>query len=78
MQREQSTILMKIGAIGIVILLVALAATSTQIWENVDADEIVVIQAPFSGVLTWHIAPGLKLQKFGQVTKYPKRRIYDF
>ena len=78
MQTERSAIMMKIGAVGIVILFVALAATSTQIWENVDADEIVVIQAPFSGVLTWHIAPGLKLQKFGQVTKYPKRRIYDF
>ncbi|MCH7611648.1 MAG: hypothetical protein IIB10_13300 [Chloroflexi bacterium] len=78
MQRERSAIMMKIGAVGIAILLVALAAMSTQIWENVGADEIVVIQAPFSGELVWHIAPGLKLQKFGQVTKYPKRRMYNF
>ena len=39
---------------------------------------IVVIQAPISGELVWYTTPGLKFQKFGMVTRYPKRNIYEF
>lgn len=42
-------------------------------WEDLDASEIMVIQAPFSGKLTWHITPGTKWQGWGAVTKYPRR-----
>jgi regulator of protease activity HflC (stomatin/prohibitin superfamily) len=66
-----------IGSIGAVLLIV-LVALSGQIFENVDAGEFVVIQAPISGELTWYTTPGLKLQMFGKVTHYPKSNQYWF
>jgi hypothetical protein len=48
------------------------------IGQNVAADEIVVVQAPFSGKLTFHFAPGLKWQGFGKVTIYHKESQYWF
>lgn len=47
-------------------------------WENVDADEIMVVQSPVAGTLTWYTTPGIKPQMFGKVTKYKKRSIYAF
>ncbi len=78
MKLENRDAMIKISAVFAVILLVAGAGASSFLFENVNADDIVVIQAPISGKLTWHVAPGLKIQMFGQVTTYPKRRIYDF
>lgn len=49
-----------------------------KIWENNDAKEIMVIQAPWSGDLTWHTSAGVKWQGFGTVTIYQKRSIYAF
>lgn len=49
-----------------------------QMWENVDADEILVVQSPFDGTLTWYVDPGIKYQGFGKTTFYKKRSIYDF
>ena len=46
---------------------------SSNIWETLEADQIMVIQAPFSGKLTWYQTPGTKWQMFGTVTRYPKR-----
>lgn len=43
-----------------------------QVFENVDADEIMVVQAPTSGELTWHVSPGIKWQGFGKITVYRK------
>lgn len=60
--------------IGVIIL----SFCATSMFENVDADEIMVIQAPLSGELTWHINAGFKWQGSGTVTKYPKRSIYTF
>ena len=62
-----------IAIIGIVVL-----ALSGQIAENVDADEIMVVQSPVAGDLTWYTTAGLKYQGFGKVTTYPKRSIYTF
>ena len=53
-------------------------ATSSQMIENVDADEIMVIQSPVSGKLTWYTTPGIQYQGFGRVTKYFKRSVYEF
>lgn len=48
------------------------------IFESVDAGDIVVIQSPISGELTWYTDPGVKYQGFGKVTIYKKRDIYSF
>jgi len=40
--------------------------------ENVDADEILVVQHPTNGSLTFYTDPGLKYQGFGKVTFYKK------
>lgn len=58
--------------------LVAVMVLSGQLFQSVDADQIVVIQSPVSGKLTWHVNPGIKWQGFGKVTTYLKRSIYSF
>jgi len=57
------------------VILLAVLALSGEIFVHLDADQIMVIQAPFSGQLTWHTNPGLKWQGFGKVTKYPKNKV---
>src|SRR5688572_19503351 len=59
------------GAFGIAALLFFIYAAGS-IFENVDAKEIVVIQAPFSGDLNPIIVAGTKWQGFGTVTRYKK------
>ena len=51
---------------------------ASQIWENVEADEIVVIQAPFSGELKFYTDPGTVWQNFGTVTTYKRRSMLEF
>ena len=66
---------------GIGLLLIAilgLLITSKFLFQNVNADQIVVIQSPIKGTLTWHTTPGIKKQLFGKVTTYSKRSIYPF
>lgn len=50
----------------------------TNMWENLDAHEIMVVQSPMDGTLTVHTDPGVKMQNFGKVTKYPRRAQYEF
>lgn len=64
-------------ALSAVVLIVLLVFSSSVI-ERVDADEIMVVQSPIKGDLTWHITAGVKYQGFGKVTLYPKRSIYTF
>src|SRR5262245_55887238 len=64
------------GLAFVVFLLVF--ALSGQFFEHLDAEELMVIQAPLSGELTWYTNPGVKWQGFGKVTKYPKRFQYWF
>lgn len=61
-----------------VIALIATLILSFKVFENVDAGEIVVIQSPVSGEMTWHTTPGVKWQGFGAVTKYQKRNQFWF
>lgn len=49
-----------------------------QMFENVDAKDIVVIQSMFSGDLTVYTDPGLKWQGGGKVTVYPRRDQFSF
>lgn len=60
-----------------VFALIALLSAGSLI-ENVNADEILVVQSPYSGTLTWHTTAGVKWQGFGRITSYPKRANYDF
>src|SRR3989344_4396670 len=67
-----------IGVVAVVILLIIGWVATNSIFENVDADEIVVIQSPISGDLDWYTDAGIKGQWFGKVTRYKKRSIYAF
>ncbi len=66
-----------VGGLAFVVFLLVLAL-SGEFFEHLDAEQIMVIQAPLSGQLTWHTNPGVKWQGFGKVTKYPKRFQYWF
>lgn len=68
---------MVFSGIGIVVML-AVLIFSGKIFENVDADEVLVIQSPISGDLVWYVTPGIKWQGAGKVTSYAKRAIYEF
>lgn len=61
-----------------VILLIVLIFSTGMIFENVPAENIVVIQSPISGELNWYTDPGLKWQGFGKVTYYKKSFQYWF
>jgi len=65
------------GALGIAVLLFFLFSVG-KIIEDVDAKEIVVIQAPFTGTLNVYTTPGTKMQMFGTVTRYKKSFQYWF
>jgi len=66
-------------AIGMAaILAVAAVITIFMSFEMNDADEILVVQSPFWGDLTWHTSAGVKWQGFGKVSTYKKRSIYRF
>lgn len=60
------------------VVIIAIVIVSGNLFENVDADEIVVIQSPISGELNWFVQAGVQWQGFGNVTRYKKRSIYDF
>ncbi len=51
---------------------------SGKLFQNVDAEEIVCIQSPISGKLSWYTQPGVKWQGFGKVTTYFKLDTYEF
>lgn len=64
------------GMVAGIILVVAVCIP--QIFENVDAGTVVVIQSPISGELIVHTEQGLKWQGFGKVTTYPRREQFSF
>lgn len=61
-----------------VVVLVVLLLSTTVIFENLDAGQVMVIQSPVSGELTWHTTPGVKWQGFGKVTDYSRRSQFWF
>jgi hypothetical protein len=48
------------------------------LFEHLDAKDIMVIQSPVDGKLSVYIDPGIQYQGFGTVTKYPRRSTYSF
>lgn len=63
--------------VGVIICIIGLWAIF-QIVEVNNANQILVVQSPISGKLTWYVTAGVKWQGFGKVTRYPKREIYEF
>jgi hypothetical protein len=71
--------LVGVGALVVVVVMaVAAPFVATNMVENLDANEVMVIQSPIAGELTVHTEPGVKYQGFGTVTKYPRRSEYSF
>lgn len=67
-----------VGLAGGVLLALFVLMSIGKIFENVSANELVVIQAPWSGKLTWTKQSGVALQLWGTVTSYPRRQTYVF
>jgi hypothetical protein len=59
-------------------LVVLLFLAAGNLFASVNADEIVVIQSPIAGTLSWYTTPGLKWQGWGAVTRYRKSFTYWF
>ena len=79
MEANMPMTISKFFTLGVtLVVVIALILVSGQLFENLDADQIMVIQSPISGALTWHKDAGIKWQGFGKVTKYPKRSFYNF
>lgn len=64
------------GVLLVTILLVPIMVSN--LFENLDAHELMVVQSPLEGTLTVHADPGIKWQGWGKVTKYPRRAQYSF
>ena len=67
-----------IGVVAGVVALVALGISIPQLFENLDAKDVMVIQSPFSGELNVYTDPGVKWQGFGKVTVYQRRDQFSF
>lgn len=61
-----------------VLLLLVVPLVCFNMWENIDANEVAVIQDPFDGELHVYSDPGVVRQNFGKVTFYPRRAQYSF
>lgn len=62
----------------VVVVAIILGISSFKLFESNNADEIMVIQSPISGDLSWYQTAGLKWQGFGKVTIYQKRSQFWF
>lgn len=63
---------------GVAVALIVCLMASCNVFENLDVHQIMCVQNPVSGKLTWSTDAGIKWQGFGKVTKYDKRSIYKF
>lgn len=61
-----------------VVVVVAAVAFSGMLVESLNADQIMVVQSPVQGTLTWYTTPGWKWQGFGKITKFQKREQFWF
>lgn len=66
----------KLAAVAVAFVLALIM--STWVFESLDASEVMIIQSPISGDLTWSTTPGIKWQGFGGITKYYKLETYEF
>ncbi len=67
-----------LGWLLILLILAGCGISCVGMFENVPAGFICVIQSPIDGELTVYTEPGLKLQKFGKVTLYPRAGVFEF
>lgn len=68
----------KIWGAVIAVLLIVMAGSVNALFEDVDAGQIVVIQAPITGKLTVYKEPGWVGQWFGKATHYEKSAQFWF
>lgn len=69
----------KIGIVVVsIILLLAIVPITYGLIEELGANDVMVVQSPLTGNLTWHTTPGPKWQGFGKVTKYKVRDQFWF
>lgn len=61
-----------------VIMAIMLITFPFEMWEENKAEDILVVQAPFSGDFTWHFTAGVKKQNYGWIKNYKKRGVYSF
>jgi regulator of protease activity HflC (stomatin/prohibitin superfamily) len=61
----------------VIVVLIGLMS-SCNLVESLDTHQIMCIQNPITGNLSWYTNAGVKWQGFGKVTKYDKRSIYSF
>ena len=67
-----------VAAVLAVVVLIVLLISMTCTFINLDAKQIMVIQSPVSGTLSWYTTPGVKWLGFGHSTKYDKRSQFWF
>ena len=63
--------------IFVAVCLVFTVLASSKIWENVDAEYIMILQDPIDGEIHCFTDPGIKVQGFGKITYYPKRDYFN-
>lgn len=68
----------KIFGIALLVILAFGLLTAGKWFENLDAHEIMVVQSPVGGDLSWYTSPGIQWQGWGTVTKYRKLSDTDF
>ena len=59
-------------------MLLVVVPLAFNLFEHVNADEILVVQSPIVGKLSWYTSAGVKWQGFGKVTHYRKRTQFWF
>ena len=67
-----------VASVLAVFALIVLIFCASNIWTNLDAKQIMVIQAPWSGALTWEQDQGMKWLLFGHPTRYDRRSQFWF
>jgi len=60
------------------ILVIAMLIVLPQLWSNLDAGKVMVIQAAVTGDLSVHTDPGWKWQALGKVQRYVRRDQFSF
>lgn len=66
------------AAIAGVFFLLAVFVIPPQLFENLEANHVMVIQSPVDGTLNCYTNPGMQWQGMGKVTTYPRRGAYSF
>ncbi len=65
------------GIVAAVLLLVVVLGWS-QVFENVQSGDYLIIQSPVAGTMSAYVTPGIKLQKFGTIWTFPRQTALYF